>query len=151
MVRLLSLQDVMFRESRRPIGDPEVLAAQSREQYYKVHACNGLHSSVNYITVLKSGDLSFPFKLYFFSSWRTSCSYSHWELGALEFFQHIFHILQKLQQGAQNFCINLFHNLSAFVCLNIWAYFFWMYYWSELSAEIVSCFTIFMFSHYSFF
>ncbi|PIN22881.1 hypothetical protein CDL12_04398 [Handroanthus impetiginosus] len=28
--------DVMFRESRRPRGDPEVLAAQSREQYYKL-------------------------------------------------------------------------------------------------------------------
>lgn len=30
------LQDVMFREIRRPKGDPEVLAAQSREQYFKV-------------------------------------------------------------------------------------------------------------------
>ncbi|KAG8386808.1 hypothetical protein BUALT_Bualt03G0187300 [Buddleja alternifolia] len=28
--------DVMFRESRRPKGDPEVLAAQSREQYNKL-------------------------------------------------------------------------------------------------------------------
>lgn len=27
----------MFRELRRPRGDPEVLAAQSREQYFKVH------------------------------------------------------------------------------------------------------------------
>ena len=26
----------MFRELRRPRGDPEVLAAQSREQYFKV-------------------------------------------------------------------------------------------------------------------
>ncbi|XP_027062583.1 protein CONSERVED ONLY IN THE GREEN LINEAGE 160, chloroplastic [Coffea arabica] len=28
--------DVMFREIRRPKGDPEVLAAQSREQYFKL-------------------------------------------------------------------------------------------------------------------
>ncbi|EXB78115.1 hypothetical protein L484_004817 [Morus notabilis] len=28
--------DVMFREIRRPRGDPEVLAAQSREQYFKL-------------------------------------------------------------------------------------------------------------------
>ncbi|XP_044503597.1 protein CONSERVED ONLY IN THE GREEN LINEAGE 160, chloroplastic isoform X2 [Mangifera indica] len=28
--------DVMFRELRRPRGDPEVLAAQSREQYFKL-------------------------------------------------------------------------------------------------------------------
>ncbi|GMG98528.1 hypothetical protein Nepgr_000368 [Nepenthes gracilis] len=28
--------DVMFRELRRPQGDPEMLAAQSREQYYKL-------------------------------------------------------------------------------------------------------------------
>lgn len=28
--------DVMLRESRQPKGDPEVLAAQSREQYYKL-------------------------------------------------------------------------------------------------------------------
>lgn len=28
--------DVMFRELRRPQGDPEVLAAQSREQYFKL-------------------------------------------------------------------------------------------------------------------
>lgn len=28
--------DVMFRELRRPRGDPDVLAAQSREQYYKL-------------------------------------------------------------------------------------------------------------------
>ncbi|CAK7348145.1 unnamed protein product [Dovyalis caffra] len=28
--------DVMFRELRRPKGDPEVLAAQSREQYFKL-------------------------------------------------------------------------------------------------------------------
>lgn len=26
----------MFREARRPKGDPEVLAARSREQYFKV-------------------------------------------------------------------------------------------------------------------
>lgn len=26
----------MLREARRPQGDPEVLAAQSREQYFKV-------------------------------------------------------------------------------------------------------------------
>lgn len=30
------LQDAMLREIRRPKGDPEVLAAQSREQYFKV-------------------------------------------------------------------------------------------------------------------
>lgn len=28
----------MFRELRKPRGDPEVLAAQSREQYFKVLA-----------------------------------------------------------------------------------------------------------------
>ncbi|KAL2483427.1 ATP synthase protein I related [Forsythia ovata] len=28
--------DVMFREAKRPRGDPDVLAAQSREQYYKL-------------------------------------------------------------------------------------------------------------------
>ncbi|KAK4487057.1 hypothetical protein RD792_006372 [Penstemon davidsonii] len=28
--------DVMFRESKKPRGDPEVLAAQSREQYFKM-------------------------------------------------------------------------------------------------------------------
>jgi hypothetical protein len=33
-------QDVMFRELRRPQGDPEVLAAQSREQYFKVPFCS---------------------------------------------------------------------------------------------------------------
>lgn len=33
---LLVLQDFMIRESRRTRGDPVVLAAQSREQYYKV-------------------------------------------------------------------------------------------------------------------
>lgn len=33
---LLALQDFMIRESRRTRGDPVVLAAQSREQYYKV-------------------------------------------------------------------------------------------------------------------
>lgn len=32
----LVLQDVMFRDIRRPKGDPEVLAAQSREEYFKV-------------------------------------------------------------------------------------------------------------------
>ncbi|KAJ0112532.1 hypothetical protein Patl1_02423 [Pistacia atlantica] len=31
-----AIQDVMFRELRRPRGDPEVLAAQSREQYFKL-------------------------------------------------------------------------------------------------------------------
>jgi ATP synthase protein I len=30
------LQDVMFRELRRPRGDPEVQAAKDREQYFKV-------------------------------------------------------------------------------------------------------------------
>lgn len=30
------LQDAMLREIRRPKGDPEVLAAESREQYFKV-------------------------------------------------------------------------------------------------------------------
>lgn len=33
------LQEVMFRELRRPRGDPEVLASQSREQYFKVINC----------------------------------------------------------------------------------------------------------------
>ncbi|KAK8673669.1 hypothetical protein V6N13_111987 [Hibiscus sabdariffa] len=32
----LVASDVMFRELRRPQGDPEVLAAQSREQYFKL-------------------------------------------------------------------------------------------------------------------
>lgn len=30
----------MFREIRKPRGDPEVLAAQSREQYFKVLSCS---------------------------------------------------------------------------------------------------------------
>lgn len=38
------LQDVMFREIRRPKGDPEVLAAQSREQYFKVGGSIFMHA-----------------------------------------------------------------------------------------------------------
>lgn len=30
----------MFREIRKPRGDPEVLTAQSREQYFKVLSCS---------------------------------------------------------------------------------------------------------------
>lgn len=33
-------QDVMFRELRKPKGDPKILAAQSREQYLKVLVSN---------------------------------------------------------------------------------------------------------------
>lgn len=38
----------MFREIRRPRGDPEVLAAQSREQYFKVYYFSCLYASHAY-------------------------------------------------------------------------------------------------------
>lgn len=91
-------QDVMFRESKRPRGDPEVLAAQSREQYYKVLLYNRWCSSM--FSWYPVGTLSYSlWILSLFFSWRTDCKYSHWESVASVWFQPIFHILLKLQQG----------------------------------------------------
>lgn len=63
-----SLQEVMFRESRRARGDPQVLAAQSREQYYKVLNYN--KSMLFYIVMVsKSRTLKyFSCELYILSS-----------------------------------------------------------------------------------
>lgn len=101
------LQDVMFRESRRPKGDPEVLAAQSREQYFKVLTFHKLCSSV--VSWLSSQELSiFSCEFSFFLSWKTDCNCSHWESVAWELFQPIYLILQKLQLGTSSYYIFVF-------------------------------------------
>lgn len=115
----LALQDVMFRESRRPRGDPEVLAAQSREQYYKVLIRKRWCSSISPWYPCGNSQFS-PYELSFFFSWRTNCKYSHWESVVLESFQPIFHILQKLQQGTYSYSMYVFHkriynNVSQYV------------------------------------
>lgn len=48
LIYFIHVQDVMFREIRRPRGDPEVLAAQSREQYFKVYYFSCLYASHTY-------------------------------------------------------------------------------------------------------
>lgn len=51
----------MFQELRRPRGDPEFLASQSREQYLRVINCS---TWVSYITILTFVFL--PLKLFLF-------------------------------------------------------------------------------------
>lgn len=61
-----SLQEVMLRESRRAKGDPQVLTAQSREQYYKVLKYN--KSMLFYIVMVSKSRTQFSSCKLFFSS-----------------------------------------------------------------------------------
>ncbi|KAI3457137.1 hypothetical protein Pfo_013800 [Paulownia fortunei] len=85
--------DVMFRESRRPRGDPEVLAAQSREQYYKLkNKLQVLTLGIGGIGVLSA---------YFSYSPEIAASYSAGLLGSLAYMRMLGNSVDSMADGAK--------------------------------------------------
>ncbi|XP_057792371.1 protein CONSERVED ONLY IN THE GREEN LINEAGE 160, chloroplastic [Salvia miltiorrhiza] len=85
--------DVMFRESRRPRGDPVVLAAQSREQYYK------LKNKLQILTV-GIGGIGL-LSAYFTYSPEIAASYGAGLLGALAYMRMLGNSIDSMADGAR--------------------------------------------------
>ncbi|XP_051152215.1 protein CONSERVED ONLY IN THE GREEN LINEAGE 160, chloroplastic [Andrographis paniculata] len=85
--------DVMFRESRRSIGDPEVLAAQSREQYYKLkNKLQLLTLGIGGVGVVSS---------YFSYTPEIAASYGFGLLGSLAYMRMLGNTVDSMADGAR--------------------------------------------------
>ncbi|KAL0443835.1 UNVERIFIED_CONTAM: protein conserved only in the green lineage, chloroplastic [Sesamum latifolium] len=85
--------DVMFRESRRPRGDPEVLAAQSREQYYKLkNKLQVLTLGIGGVGVVSA---------YFSYSPEIAASYGAGLLGSLAYMRMLGNSVDSMADGAR--------------------------------------------------
>ncbi|KAK6134316.1 hypothetical protein DH2020_031939 [Rehmannia glutinosa] len=85
--------DVMFRESRRPRGDPEVLAAQSREQYYKLkNKLQVLTLGLGGVGVVSS---------YFSYSPEIAASYAAGLLGSVAYMRMLGNSIDAMADGAR--------------------------------------------------
>lgn len=85
--------DVMFREIRRPKGDPEVLAAQSREQYFKLKKkLQFLTLGIGGIGVL-SGYISYTPEI--------AASYAAGLLGSLAYMRMLGKTVDSMADGAK--------------------------------------------------
>ncbi|KAL8468668.1 hypothetical protein ACS0TY_031747 [Phlomoides rotata] len=85
--------DVMFREARRPKGDPEVLAAQSREQYFK------LKNKLQVLTVGLGG--VGLLSAYFSYSPEIAASYGVGLLGSLAYMRMLGNSIDAMADGAK--------------------------------------------------
>ncbi|EPS57292.1 hypothetical protein M569_17527 [Genlisea aurea] len=85
--------DVMFREARRPRGDPESLASQSREQYYK------LKDKLQVLTLVIGvvGTIS----AYFSYSPEIAASYGAGALGSLAYMRMLGNSVDSMADGAR--------------------------------------------------
>ncbi|XP_027172420.1 protein CONSERVED ONLY IN THE GREEN LINEAGE 160, chloroplastic [Coffea eugenioides] len=85
--------DVMFREIRRPKGDPEVLAAQSREQYFK------LKKKLQFLT-LGIGGIG-VLSAYISYSPEIAASYGAGLLGSLAYMRMLGKTVDSMADGAK--------------------------------------------------
>ncbi|CAI9754919.1 unnamed protein product [Fraxinus pennsylvanica] len=85
--------EVMFRESKRPRGDPEVLAAQSREQYYK------LKNKLQFLT-LGIGGIG-VISAYCSYSPEIAASYGAGFLGSLAYMRMLGNTVDSMADGAK--------------------------------------------------
>ncbi|GER56455.1 ATP synthase protein I -related [Striga asiatica] len=85
--------DVMLRESRRSRGDPEVLAAQSREQYYKLkNKLQALTLAIGGVGVLSS---------YFAYTPEIAASYGAGLLGSVAYMRMLGNTVDSMADGAR--------------------------------------------------
>ncbi|KAL7129031.1 hypothetical protein ABFS83_13G035900 [Erythranthe nasuta] len=85
--------DVMFREARRPRGDPVVLAAESREQYYK------LKNKLQALTVIIGG--VGVVSAYFTYSTEITLSYCAGLAGSLAYMRMLGNSIDSMADGAR--------------------------------------------------